>query len=329
VKIKNRCHFPSFSSRRKRGSESFYQSNVLTSSLSPLSIWLDPVFLIQIESELATYFLSVDSSISINSLSLVRSASIHLSLSSNSEIPKSTSPCLESNIYSKALVHSHVATVYSDNGLSPSFYAALFTLFSRYNVEIINLRRLCTSGLSIQRAFDMKIAIPESSLVELRSELFTLSSTFKADVNLQPSSIHRKNKRLVIFDMDSTLIRQECIDEIAREANILKSVADITERAMNGELDFTESLHARVALLKGVGVDVLEVVKGRIEFTEGAREVTRILKILGVKMGVVSGKFFRWLIIKGGFMPLANWVKEQLNLDYAFANNVRPYTVSY
>jgi phosphoserine phosphatase len=103
--------------------------------------------------------------------------------------------------------------------------------------------------------------------------------------------------------MDSTLIQCEVIDEIARESNILAEVAEITERAMRGDLDFTESLKARVLLLKGTPTDVLATVRKRIEFTEGAREITRILRILGVKMGVVSGIsryiYSRWVLTAG------------------------------
>lgn len=90
-------------------------------------------------------------------------------------------------------------------------------------------------------------------------------------------------------------------------------VQAITARAMNGEIDFTESLKQRVALLKGVPATVFESLKSVITFTPGARELTRALKKLGCKMAVLSG----------GFVPLANYVKEELGLDYAYANTVR------
>lgn len=94
----------------------------------------------------------------------------------------------------------------------------------------------------------------------------------------------------------------------------------ITARAMNGELDFTESLRQRVALLKGTPATVFESLKPVITFTPGARELTRALKKLGYKMAVLSG----------GFMPLANYVKEELGLDYVYANTVRfPFSFSF
>ena len=118
--------------------------------------------------------------------------------------------------------------------------------------------------------------------------------------------------KLAVFDMDSTLIDQEVIDELAGTIGVSDLVSAITERAMAGELDFTASLKERVALLKGVKTDVWEDLKGMITFSNGAKELCRALKRLGVKMAVLSG----------GFQPMADWAKEQLGLDYAYANHV-------
>ncbi|OZJ01716.1 hypothetical protein BZG36_05312 [Bifiguratus adelaidae] len=133
------------------------------------------------------------------------------------------------------------------------------------------------------------------------------------DVNWQLDNVFRSHKRLAVFDMDSTLIQQEVIDEIARDAGIVDKVAAITESAMNGEIDFKESLKRRVALLEGTSVAVLERVRERITFTPGARELCKALKKLGYKLAVISG----------GFLPLANYVKYELGLDYAFANQLQ------
>ncbi|MCJ1356098.1 MAG: hypothetical protein MMC33_006092 [Icmadophila ericetorum] len=118
--------------------------------------------------------------------------------------------------------------------------------------------------------------------------------------------------KLAIFDMDSTLIDQEVIDELARTINITPLVSAITARAMAGELDFAESLKERVALLKGVKADVWEELKGKVTFARGARELCRALKRLGVKMAVLSG----------GFQPMAEWVKGELGLNWAYANHL-------
>jgi len=120
--------------------------------------------------------------------------------------------------------------------------------------------------------------------------------------------------KLAVFDMDSTLIDQEVIDELARSIGLVSAVSAITTRAMNGEIDFSQSLIERVALLKGVRADVWDSLKtdGSITIAKGAQELISGLKAMGVKTAVVSG----------GFLPMASWLKEQLGLDYAFANHL-------
>ncbi|KAI5278769.1 hypothetical protein KEM54_004459 [Ascosphaera aggregata] len=112
--------------------------------------------------------------------------------------------------------------------------------------------------------------------------------------------------------MDSTLIEQEVIDEIAKFIGVETEVSEITTRAMNGELDFTASLKERVGLLKGVPADVFDQLKPKIRITRGARQLCRALKTLGYKMAVLSG----------GFQPLADWLAGKLGLDYAYANHL-------
>lgn len=125
----------------------------------------------------------------------------------------------------------------------------------------------------------------------------------------------RRPVALTVFDLDSTLIKQEVIDELARSIDVMPAVAAITEQAMQGELDFAESLTARVGLLQGVRADVWEELKERITFADGARELCRALRKLGCKMAVLSG----------GFVPMAEWVKGELGLDFARANHVGSY----
>ena len=132
--------------------------------------------------------------------------------------------------------------------------------------------------------------------------------------NSPPPSHTNPRFRLAVFDMDSTLIDQEVIDELARSIGLTPAVSAITTRAMNGEIDFAASLRERVALLKGVRADVWESLRtdGSITIAKGARELIAGLKDMGVKTAVVSG----------GFMPMAEWLKGQLGLDYAFANHL-------
>lgn len=145
---------------------------------------------------------------------------------------------------------------------------------------------------------------------EGRKLLYDLADTLKTDIVVQPAEHQRKN--LVVFDMDSTLIQNECIDLIAARANVEKQVSEITERAMRGELDFSQSLAERVKLLQGIPTTVYEDLVQEISLTPGARELCQGLKANGVKLAVLSG----------GFQPIVDWIKNELHLDYAFANNL-------
>jgi HAD superfamily phosphoserine phosphatase-like hydrolase len=127
-----------------------------------------------------------------------------------------------------------------------------------------------------------------------------------------PTVPSTRHLTLAVFDLDSTLIDQEIIDELARSTGMLPAVAAITERTMRGELDFTESLKSRVALLKGTPTDVWEAVRERMTLAEGSRELCRGLGKLGTKMAVLSG----------GFVQIAEWVKGELGLHVAEANHV-------
>lgn len=139
-----------------------------------------------------------------------------------------------------------------------------------------------------------------------------IDSQKQIDVIVQNNDSHRQ-KKLVVFDMDSTLIYQEVIEMIASYANVEPQVAEITNRAMNGELDFAQSLQQRVSLLKGLEIDPLyEAIKPRLQVTNGVPELCEALKAHGVKLAVLSG----------GFTPFAEYIKDKLHLDYARANNL-------
>lgn len=118
--------------------------------------------------------------------------------------------------------------------------------------------------------------------------------------------------KLAVFDMDSTLINEEVIDELARSIGITTAVSAITARAMNGEIEFAESLRQRLALLKGVKANVWDDLRSSITVAVGARELIKALHDQGVVTAVVSG----------GFAPMAEWLKGHLGLDHAFANHV-------
>ncbi|WP_408888029.1 phosphoserine phosphatase SerB [Myxococcus faecalis] len=145
----------------------------------------------------------------------------------------------------------------------------------------------------------------------LKRSLLALSmrdSTF--DVALQKESLFRRGKRMVVMDMDSTLIRIEVIDELARAHGVGEQVSRITERAMQGEMDYDESLRQRVALLKGLDVDVLHRLAANLPLTEGAETLVRVLKRLGYRTAVISG----------GFSVAAEALKGRLGIDHAYSN---------
>ena len=139
---------------------------------------------------------------------------------------------------------------------------------------------------------------------------YHLEIIFDAAPNASPH--HPRPLRLALFDMDSTLINEEVIDELARSIGISDAVSAITARAMNGDIDFATSLSERVAMLKGVRTDVWEDLKRTVTIAAGARELIGGLKKKGVLTGVVSG----------GFTPMAKWLKGELGLDVAFANHL-------
>ncbi|MCB9739300.1 MAG: phosphoserine phosphatase SerB [Deltaproteobacteria bacterium] len=146
----------------------------------------------------------------------------------------------------------------------------------------------------------------------LKTRLLEIERRLPCDIALQRESLLRRSKRLVVMDMDSTLIQQEVIDELARLHGVYDEVSQVTERAMQGELPFGESLKRRCALLAGAPESVFRDVLERIEFTPGAEHFVGALKRLGYKTAVVSG----------GFIQVAEPLRQKLGLDYAFANHL-------
>lgn len=145
-----------------------------------------------------------------------------------------------------------------------------------------------------------------------RRELMLLASEYDVDIAFQEDNMFRRNRRLVVFDMDSTLIEAEVIDELAKAAGVGKQVAQITERAMCGELDFTESFKARVALLKGLDEGVLQQIAENLPVTEGAERLVSTLKRLGYKTAILSG----------GFNYFGRYLQQMLGIDYVYANEL-------
>jgi phosphoserine phosphatase len=145
-----------------------------------------------------------------------------------------------------------------------------------------------------------------------RNSLLELASQHNIDIAYQEDNIYRRNRQLVVFDMDSTLINAEVIDELAIEAGVGDQVAAITEAAMQGELDFKQSFSQRLALLEGLSADVLQKVAARLQLNEGAEHLIKTLKQLGYKTAIVSG----------GFTYFGEYLQSILGVDYVYANEL-------
>ncbi len=146
----------------------------------------------------------------------------------------------------------------------------------------------------------------------VRTDLATMTAAGDVDVAFQHDSIFRRNRRLVAFDMDSTLIQGEVIDELARHAGVGDRVRDITERAMRGELDFQQSFRQRVALLKGLPESALQRVINEVPLTDGAERLVSTLRRLGYKTAILSG----------GFTFFGRVLQERLGIDHLHANTL-------
>ena len=145
-----------------------------------------------------------------------------------------------------------------------------------------------------------------------QNALMSLTNVGDVDISFQKDGIFRRSRRLICFDMDSTLIRTEVIDELAIRAGVGDKVKEITERAMRGEIDFTESFKERCALLKGLDVAVMEDIANNLPITEGVDRMMTILKRVGYKTAILSG----------GFTYFGNYLKRRFGFDYVYANEL-------
>ena len=147
---------------------------------------------------------------------------------------------------------------------------------------------------------------------EMQSRFIQISSEEGFDISLQEDNMYRRCRRLICFDMDSTLIQAECIDQLAERAGVGEQVKAITERAMRGEIDFNESFRERVALLKGLDVEVMEEIAHELPVTEGVGRMMEVLKRAGYKTAILSG----------GFTFFGEYLKRKFGFDYVYANEL-------
>jgi len=203
---------------------------------------------------------------------------------------------------------------YVITAIGPTLGAShLHALASALAAEGANIERIGRLSENTLASVEIHALLPaERDSEALKRTLLAVATAAGFDVSLQRESLFRRSKRLIVLDMDSTLIRIEVIDELARAAGVGDQVSRITERAMQGEMDYDESLRQRVGLLAGLDVGVLDRISADLPLTEGAETMVRVLKRLGYKIAVISG----------GFSRAAEALKRRLELDYAYSNNL-------
>jgi phosphoserine phosphatase len=190
------------------------------------------------------------------------------------------------------------------------FMAAISEILAHENVNIELISSETHHGA---RSFEMLLnIIAAADANRMKRRIMAKSRELNVDLSFQTLSAHRKNKRMICFDMDSTLVDMEGIDEMARKAGVHREVARITEKAMRGDLDFEESLRQRVAMLNNLAWDDLIDIRDHMILSEGAAELLITLKWLGYQVGILSG----------GFSIFADYLKQKFRLDFAYSNQL-------
>lgn len=165
---------------------------------------------------------------------------------------------------------------------------------------------------SVRACIEFSVRGTPKNKEELQKQLMKLSGALSMDFSFQQDNMYRRMRRLICFDMDSTLIETEVIDELAMRAGVGDQVKAITERAMRGEIDFKESFKERVALLKGLDESVMKDIAENLPITEGVERLMYVLKRYGYKIAILSG----------GFTYFGNYLKDKFGIDYVYANQL-------
>lgn len=214
----------------------------------------------------------------------------------------------------------YIVTVFAKS-LPPAKLSQVTQVISGYGFNIDSLSRL-SGRKEVSEASDNNDVNHDATCFEfrvkgkltdakaLRMDCLKLSSELAIDIAVQEDNIYRRNRRMVCFDMDSTLIEQEVIVELAKAAGVGDKVEAITESAMRGEIDFNESFRQRVALLKGLSTEVLDGIAKNLTITEGAEQLISTLNALG----------YRTAILSGGFTYFAEYLQNKLGIDEVHAN---------
>ena len=201
-------------------------------------------------------------------------------------------------------------------GKSSEPFHAVSTLTHRFGLNIDTVRRLTDRGAATRDdatsrlCVEMRLRGNVDDAAALQSEFMAVAERLDFDFSLQEDTVFRRNRRLVAFDMDSTLITEEVIDELAAAHGVGEQVAAITAEAMGGKIDFQESFRRRAQLLKGMPVSVLEDLARRVQLNTGADRLIRALQHFGYKTAVISG----------GFQYVGEHLQSRLGIDYVYAN---------
>ena len=202
----------------------------------------------------------------------------------------------------------HVVII--SDSLKPASIAVVAAELSKIQANISAIRRTSSEPLT---AIELDISCPDKSIKEVQKLLAVVAISHKIDLAVEQGKGMRSAKRLVMLDMDSTLIMQEVIDLLAAKAGVAEEVSAITQKAMAGEMDFAQSLQARVSLLAGLNESMLSEVRGEITLTQGAEKLIQTLHLKGHKVGVVSG----------GFIDVIEPILKELKIDFYRANKLQ------
>jgi phosphoserine phosphatase len=202
----------------------------------------------------------------------------------------------------------HVVII--SDSLKPASIAVVAAELSKIQANISAIRRTSSEPLT---AIELDISCPDKSIKEVQKLLAVVAISHKIDLAVEQGNGMRSVKRLVMLDMDSTLIVQEVIDLLAAKAGVAGEVSAITQKAMAGEMDFAQSLQARVSLLAGLNESMLSDVRNEITLTQGAEKLIQTLHLKGHKVGVVSG----------GFIDVIEPILKELKIDFYRANKLQ------
>lgn len=179
-------------------------------------------------------------------------------------------------------------------------------------IRLTGRRSLLHPERNVRACIEFSMRGTPHSLAEMQSQLMQMSGELAFDFSIQRDNMFRRMRRLICFDMDSTLIQTECIDELAMRAGVGDKGKAITESAMRGEIDFKESFRQRVELLKGLDASVMREIAETMPITEGAERLMSVLKRYGYKIAILSG----------GFTYFGQYLQRKFNIDYMYANEL-------